>query len=455
MRHIIFVGSHLGYAMDKTPLGGGAMVGLQLIRHWQREGSRELVVLGSGPQPPRADVEYAALVRPSQGGGRGLVGLSELGYARFCRRFEQETTRWVLDARARFDPSRSCLVVNDISEGPALASLAAAGYPIISLWHVDVVDYFNKLYLRGVVLPERLTRLYERSRRLGGAWVIPDILRLVFEKQRETIAHSARIIVPSKAMADTLRRCYGGLHPERGELDRRLMIVPWGVWEEPVDEAAVRRGVEELRERHRIGPETRVLMTLSRISPEKGLHLLLEALRLLEREGGLEGRDVLLFVCGEPAFMRGTSYLRVVRRAASRLARVRVHFPGYLCAQEKRKYFSLAQLFVSPSVHESYGLNVVEAMQAGLAILASDHYGVRDVLKEDFGLRVHYPSQAKAPPLLAAALKDLLADPGRLLDMGRAARREAQSMPFSAAARRVWDAALELARGEKKAGVSS
>jgi glycosyltransferase involved in cell wall biosynthesis len=123
---------------------------------------------------------------------------------------------------------------------------------------------------------------------------------------------------------------------------------------------------------------------------------------------------------------------------------VKVVFPGYLDAAGKRVYLSLANLFVSPSVHESYGLNVVEAMHAGLPVLASDHYGVRDTLPPEAGRLVHYPSPKKAPALLAAALMDMIPDRERLKKMGAAAREAAGAMPFSAAAEAVRLAALGM-----------
>ena len=440
MKKLVFIAGHLGYPMDRTPLGGGAMVGVELARQWRAAGV-ELAVLGSGPETPAPGVEYHALAEPGQD---GLVSLSEFGYAAFCRRFERETTRWLLNARARFDPSQTCVVVNDISEGPALAELSRAGYPIVSIWHVDVVDYFNKLYLRRYLKPERLTRLYEFCRSLGLSKAVPDVLRLVFEKQRETVANSRRLVVPSQAMAETLRRCYGGLLGDAEELARRIVVVPWGGWDPRADEAEVASGAERLKAHYQIGPNTTTLMTLSRISPEKGIHLLLEALRLLEVEGFTTGRDVCLFVCGEPAFMQGAAYERVVRRAAAALKRVRVFFPGYLAAAEKQMHFRLARLFVSPSLHESYGLTVVEAMRAGLAVLASDHYGVQDLLHESFGRRVHYSSARQAPPLLAAELEELLAEPERLKEMGRLARLAGEAMPFQKAAQAVLETAFSL-----------
>jgi glycosyltransferase involved in cell wall biosynthesis len=155
---------------------------------------------------------------------------------------------------------------------------------------------------------------------------------------------------------------------------------------------------------------------------------------------------VVLLVCGEASFMKGASYFKRVRAAAASLRRVRVFFPGYLDASAKKAHSRLAQLFVSPSVHESYGLNIVEAMQAGLPVLASDHYGVHDILDEACGIVVPYTSLAAAPRLLAAALDEVLGAPGRgrLAEMGRCARARADAMPFSRAADAVLAACREV-----------
>lgn len=436
LKRLVFVASHVGYPMDRTPLGGGAMVGLQLVRHWKPDASWSLTVLGSGPETPVPGCDYHRLAERPE----GLVDLGELDYARFCRDFEAETTDWILERRKEFPPKDTVIVVNDVSEGPTLEPLAAAGYSILSIWHVDVVDYFNKLYLRRIVAPEKLTKLHERMRQIGADWILPDVLNLVFEKQRETVYYSKRMVVPSKAMGDTLMRCYGDLVGYE-ELSRRIAVVPWGVWSDPPGNMDENRAAE-LREYHEIGEDTTVLMTLSRISPEKGVHLLLEALRLLEVNGKLAGKDLRLFVCGEPAFMMGQAYGRKVRAAAAKLKQVKVVFPGYLDAEAKRAYFRLGDLFVSPSIHESYGLNVVEAMHAGLPVLASDHYGVRDTLPPDAGRLVHYPSPKKAPPLLAAAVLEMIADRAKLKAMGEAARAAANALPFSSAADAVRLAAL-------------
>ncbi|MDE2291614.1 MAG: glycosyltransferase family 4 protein [Elusimicrobia bacterium] len=441
MPNLVFIGSHLGYPMDRTPLGGGAMVGLQLARRWAEaapaRGTR-LVVVGSGPESPAPEVEYVQ--RPEPGADPGLTRLSELGYARFCRAFEESATSWLLERRDRLPPAETVLVVNDISESPDLERLAAAGYRIVTVWHVDVVEFFNRIYLGGVFRPELWTRAYARLARWGLDRGTPDVLRLVFDKQRQAVRWSDLMVLPSRGMADTLRRCYGG--GEHGALDARALVLPWGGWQEPFDEAQAASEASALRGHYQLRSDTRVVMTLSRISPEKGLHVLLEALRLLE-DGPLgRGLDVCAFLCGETAFMRGEAYGRRVRRAAERLRRFRVFFPGYLDPAAKQAYFRLADLFVSPSLHESYGLTVVEGLQAGLPVLASDHHGVDETLRPDYGRAVPYGEPAARARRMAEALGELLADRPVLRAMGEKAREAARGMDFGRSAEELLDAAL-------------
>lgn len=437
MKSIVFIGAHLGYPMDRTPLGGGAMVGLHLIRDWAARGDVRLLVMGPGPESPEPSVEYVRL--PAGPAAPELVRLSELEYAAFCRRFEAETTEHLLGRRSEFEPKDTVVFVNDIAESPDVTRIAGAGYRVVSLWHVDVVDYFNRLYLKEVVRPERLTRLFERLRRRGLAGLLPDMLRLIFEKQRRAVQGSDLLVVPSRQMAEALERCYPAFAPRE-----RVLVLPWGVWRDDFPEDAIEAEAARLRRHYQLKPDSLAVMTLSRISPEKGLHILVEALRLLEDSGRLPGRDVCLFACGEAAFMRGKTYAARVRRAAERLRRFRVFFPGYLPAFEKRAYLRLARLFVSPSIHESYGLTLVEALQAGVPALASDHYGVRESLRPEYGRAVPYRNPGERAPALAAALEEMLSDEAALRGMGLKAREAAEGMKFERTSETLLERALGL-----------
>lgn len=444
---VVFVAAHLGFPMDRTPLGGGAMVSQRLARLWAREG-RRVHLLGAGPDAPAPGLPYERLPESDES-PEDLVSLGELRYAAFCRRFEASATRWILQRRAELSPESTTVLVNDISEGPDLAALARAGYPLVSIWHVDVVDYFNKLYLRRLLAPERLARGFERLRRSPAAGAVPDLLKLVFEKQRETVRLSRRLIFPSSAMAETVLRCYGGAVAPADELRARSRVVPWGAFEEDVDAAKAEAEAAALRRHYAIGPSTRVVLTVSRVSPEKGLHLLLGACERLERRGALK-EDLCVLIGGQAAFMMGERYMARVRRAAARLSKARVFFPGYLSAQDKAAFYRLADLFVSPSVHESYGLNIAEALAAGLPVLASDHYGVAELVRPAWGRSVSYARDPEGA--LAEGLKDLLSDKGRLGEMGKAALAASRAMSFRKAADSVLEACTEIIPAAEAAG---
>ena len=437
---IVFIASHLGYPMESTPLGGGAMVGLRLTRAFAASGACRLSVLGSGSEPPGPGMDYIRLdTRAGRGKDPDLVRLSEWEYADFCRDFGSEAVRFLLSRSGEFPPEETLLVVNDVSEAPDMARFAQAGYRQCSLWHVDVVEFFNRIYLGRLLSPRQAARLFRLWEDAGLGPLTPEVLKLVFEKQRVAVESSDLLIVPSRGMAGVLKECYLDRAPGAAPLEERIRVVPWGSWKE--DASFAEEDARRLAAHYQIGPETRVLMTLSRISPEKGIDILLEALRLLEKRGRLPP-DICLFVCGEPAFMRGASYSRRVREAAERLGAVRVFFPGYLPSREKQAYFRLAHLFVSPSVHESYGLTLAEAMRAGLPVLAGDHYGAREMLGEECGRIVSYgnvPAEA-----LAEGLAGLLGDPEGLRRMGERARRRGEGADFSEAARTVLAAVLSL-----------
>src|SRR5438105_12696991 len=149
-------------------------------------------------------------------------------------------------------------------------------------------------------------------------------LNLIFNQQRDSLAYSRGIIVPSEGMKRMLLRCYPFVPHER------IHVLPWGTRPEAIDEAAVQLRAVELRRTYGISEDARVLLTLSRISPEKGQDRLLRALKLWENASDYPAGVLWVFICGEAAYMKGFPYLRTLQRLAKRLKKVRVAFPGFL-----------------------------------------------------------------------------------------------------------------------------
>lgn len=349
IHRVIYSAAHGGFANQNIPLGGGAAIANWLTAEWERTKpfDLELVtpsILGKGAAPSARD----------------LVRFSEREYAAFCGRFEEAATARILLE----DPRTTAVLVNDVSEAPDFRQLAEAGFRIVTIYHVDVIAYVAAIYLREWIAPERLVRLHER---FGKWW--PRILQLIFAKQRASAACSASIVVPSQGMRHVIERCYG---------KARVDVVPWGAQPVVYSDAEIVAEVERLRAEFGIKAGTRVLLTLSRLSPEKGHDILLRELR---RYKG----DAVLFICGEPAFMRGESYTRKLRRLAAELSAVRVVFAGYASGIRKAAFFRMADVYVFPSRHESYGLTLMEAIEAGCRVVCLNHSGAREIVTPEYG----------------------------------------------------------------------
>lgn len=402
---VLYTAAHGGFAGQPAALGGGAAVAEHLVEEWSRTRPFDLVpvtppVLGTDAPTARQLIEY-----------------SGAEYARFARAFERAATEEIL----RHDPARTVVLSNDVAEGPDFRGLARWGYAVYTILHVDVVDYVAAIYARGLLRPETLIRLYDRLR-----WApLPRILELIFRKQRDAVECSRGLIVPSAAMRDVLERCYPSTPPER------IHVLPWGTWADEPDHAKAAADARALRQEYGLDPATPCLLTLSRLSPEKGQDLLLAAL------DEWTGPPLEVFVCGEAAFMQGRRYADRLRTLAARLETARVHFPGYVTGARKRAFFAMADLFVFPSRHESYGLTLMEALRAGLPAVCLDHHGAREVMRGDFGAIVPAPSRRAAITGLRRAIERLVADPAARRAMGEAARRYAASQPFSHAAARL------------------
>lgn len=408
---VLYTAAHAHFP-DTEPLGGGKAVADYLCREFP-----DWTVLS--PQTLKLDVgrlcESATTADAVADGKRrtrrsaSLHEMSEFQYARFCRQFERAATEAIL----RHDPASCVVLTNDISEGPDFAALGALGYRIVSIWHVDVVEYFTKLYLRDWVRPETAAR--------WGQWRwLPDILKLVFHKQADCVRCSRRIVVPSAPMREMILRCYPQCPAEK------IAVVPWGnistaaancrpaPSETGEDDRCESVDLASTLIEHRYGDDEFIILTLSRLSPEKGIERLLQALRHL---GTFHYR---LLICGAPAYMKGRRCERKLRRLARGFP---VEFLGHVTGAQKAALLRRADLFVSPSHHESYGLTIAEAEAAGCRIISHGHYGAAGTVVD-----------CGDPAALAAAIRAAAQTP-----------RPQPTFRTSDAAKRINDLLLEVA----------
>ena len=153
-----------------------------------------------------------------------------------------------------------------------------------------------------------------------------------------------------------------------------------------IDIEAVQRGSAEgagLREELGISPEKRVLLTAGEMIPRKNQALLLEVLRCLNDP------TLSLVILGH-----GKLQEELKARAKALGVEQQVLFPGY--RTDVFRFYGMADLFLFPSLQEGLPVAVMEAMAAGLPVLASAVRGNRDLILPGEGGELLPPHAAEA-----------------------------------------------------------
>ncbi|AEI92319.1 glycosyltransferase family 4 protein [Roseobacter litoralis] len=96
----------------------------------------------------------------------------------------------------------------------------------------------------------------------------------------------------------------------------------------------------------------------------------------------------------------------------------KISFLGALSAQDLQDAYARAKILFWPGVNEAFGMTYLEAQAAGMAVVAQNRPGVRDVLAPG----ADYPSPEAGSGALAARLDMLLEMPKLTMHLGAAAR---------------------------------
>jgi glycosyltransferase-like protein len=192
----------------------------------------------------------------------------------------------------------------------------------------------------------------------------------------------------------------------RDEFGVEAGIVPNGVdthrFRPPRDEA------ERDDARRRAGVEDRLtVLTVGGVEPRKGSLILLEGFARLRES--LPYRDPLLLIAGGSTLF---DYRHEIDRFEARVRQLdltrHVRRLGALEPDEIERLFRAADVFAFPSVKEGFGLAALEALSAGLPLVASDLDVFRGFLSHEVSALLHPVGDANA---LAHDLARVARDP--------------------------------------------
>jgi glycosyltransferase involved in cell wall biosynthesis len=230
---------------------------------------------------------------------------------------------------------------------------------------------------------------------------------------RLALRSATALAVPSQAARHDLRRFYGIELPAEA-------IVPHGVGPQFFS----RQGQQRPRPEGLDLPE-RYILHVGVQRPHKNQRVLVHALAALR--GSHPGLGLVLVGQPDPRFPDEVGELVHALRLDGQVRRYTQLDDGMLLG-----VYANAAAFAYPSLVEGFGMPVLEAMAAGLAVVASDAEAVREV-SENAALIV----PAREPEAWAQALDRVLGDPRLAADLRDRARAVAASHTWARSAERT------------------
>jgi len=179
------------------------------------------------------------------------------------------------------------------------------------------------------------------------AWLIKRPINLKVEKK--CFQKSSAIVALNKSLKMHLEREYSN-----------VFLIPNGIDYENYKEL----------------PEKPYILFIGRISKEKGVHILLEAFSKFVNENGR--KDIKLVMAG-PA-KRDSYYREIAKIIKSNKLQACVSLLPFVPMRLVRKLLAECMVLVLPSLHETFGIVVLETMASGKPVIASDIPGPNEII---------------------------------------------------------------------------
>ena len=175
------------------------------------------------------------------------------------------------------------------------------------------------------------------------------------------------------------------------------------------------------------------VLALGRVVEKKGFDLLLDGYAAMDP--GTRSAD--LVICGS-----GPALEALEARAEDSGLAGRVHFTGRLTREQVAATMAGATVFVMPSRLEPFGIVVLEAWRAGVAVVASDRGGAPEFVDDGVNGLLVDPFD---PVAMARALERMLSCPDERRTLAAAGRRRVEAFAWPMVAdryRAVYDSVL-------------
>ena len=154
-----------------------------------------------------------------------------------------------------------------------------------------------------------------------------------------------------------------------GVLDDKIKIIPNGVDYEKFDNLTMSKNLLK-----RIGTPQKVVLFVARLVKYKGAQHIIKAIPEIINDY----RDTKFIFIGEDQ-----GYKKELVQLAKRLdVSDKCVFSGKVYEKDLLKYYSIADVFILPSIGEGFGLVALEAIASGIPVILADSGGLKHILSE-------------------------------------------------------------------------
>jgi glycosyltransferase involved in cell wall biosynthesis len=204
-----------------------------------------------------------------------------------------------------------------------------------------------------------------------------------------------------------------------------------GLFQEHIDlpVQVIPNGYHPSAERPQARNKRNRILVVSRMFKRKGIQYLLRA---------LQGWDCDWEIC----VVGDGPYLKTLREAAHGLS-ANVTFTGYVQGAALQDLYDSARIFVFPSLQENFPTVLMEAMDAGCAVITTSADGCAEVTN-GAGIGVTPGS----PVEIRDALQRLIANPTEIDRLSQLSRQRIKQLSWGSIAQRYERALLEVARAK-------
>lgn len=139
----------------------------------------------------------------------------------------------------------------------------------------------------------------------------------------------------------------------------------------------------------------KVILSVQRLNPVKGIEYLLKAIPDITRQIN----DIVFIIIGD-----GQEEKKLKNCVDKLNITSYVIFTGFIEQEKLPSYYSIADLFVLPSLYESFGLVYADALCFGVPIVTTENGGSLDIINEENGILVPPKNPIKLREAIVEAL---------------------------------------------------